>query len=602
MGSTPQSKDPMVEYIVKEFERYESAHSDRFDIAKEIYSQWLNEPPRKDNSWNNAIHIPMTFEGEQTITPRIFSALFPSESPIDVVIDGEVPGIDLNAVALRIKSHIQHHFKLSTVDIEAMAALSQTTLLGTGYLYLPWLFRRKWMQSNGVRYKAVTDNRPSCEVVDFFEMYPHPAKIKVDDDLPLIRRKYCDAEYLKRLAAMPQFAFKNLDQALKSDPISKTLSSILDDNGKLIEMKKREEYEVLEYWGPWDESYKDDKGEAVKKEAVPYWIMVVNRSVCIRAIPNPYNHQMPPFVKCTLYGDIKKNWFGIGIGQVGKPTQERINKVVNQRLDNVDLVLNKQGVYNGNDPLINTKKLQVSKPGQFHKVSDVNGSIKFLDTPDVTASSYKEEEIAKADYRESTGAAEALMPTAEQHRTASGINMLQGAAGMRFRPVVRKLEIELVQQVCFIYLSNLQQFMTMPEWIKLKDPMGKETPFLMKPEDIQYRANFIPTGLTESANKEIQVSQLLRFKEVTVQDPTINRAYINKRIGELMGLRDLDKIIVDQKPTMMGPGQLPPEAQQMIQQRLAEGATQEQIQLEMLGQPPQEPDMEEMMMEQGNGG
>jgi len=85
----------------------------------------------------------------------------------------------------------------------------------------------------------------------------------------------------------------------------------------------------------------------------------------------------------------------VGIGQIGHPTQERLNKIVNQRLNNVDLVLNRQGLYNGNDPLLNTKQLQVAKPGKFHKVSDVNGSVRWMDIPDVTASSYNEEKLAK---------------------------------------------------------------------------------------------------------------------------------------------------------------------------------------------------------------
>jgi len=109
----------------------------------------------------------------------------------------------------------------------------------------------------------------------------------------------------------------------------------------------------------------------------------------VRGIPNPYNFQHPPYAKFTLFSESKPCWFGVGIGTVGKPTQERLNKIINQRLDNVDLVLNKQGFYNGNDPLINVKKLQVSAPGTWRKVSDTVSSVRWMDTPDVTASAYR---------------------------------------------------------------------------------------------------------------------------------------------------------------------------------------------------------------------
>jgi hypothetical protein len=304
-------------------------------------------------------------------------------------------------------------------------------------------------------------------------------------------------------------------------------------------------------------------------------------------MPNPYNHQRPPFVKFTLYPDIKPCWYGIGIGQVGMPTQERVNKIVNQRLDNVDLVMNKQGFYNGNDPLVNVKKLMVSQPGQWHKVSDTMYSVRWMDIPDVTASSYQEENIAKSDYREATGATVPLMPSDEgQHRTAAGINLLQGAAGERFKPILRRMETDMISDLASMYLSNSQQFMAFPEWVQVTSEDGKKQPVMIKPEDIQKKAKFIPTGVSELMNKEVQIGQLLRFKEVTQQDPTINRQEINKRIGQLMGFKDLDKLLIVQQPVQMGPGQLPPQAQQYIQQRLQEGATPHQIKLELLGQQP----------------
>jgi hypothetical protein len=486
-----------------------------------------------------------------------------------------------------IKGLIAHNFRQSNVQGKAHSTLTQTTLLGTGYMEDFWLTRRKWLRSreSDERLLTLTDNRPECEPVSFFEMFPHPSKLQMNDGLPLIRRRFADAEFIKSLEDVPYFDSENLSKALKSKsplPTSKSVAGQRDKNNQPKTTRKREEYEILEYWGPWDESYKKDN-EVVKRKAVPYWIIIVNREVKVRGMPNPYNHQDPPFTKATLYPDVTPSWFGVGVGQVGKPTQERLNKLVNQRLDNVDLVLNKQGFYNGADTMINTKKLQVSEPGRWHKVSDTVSSIRWMDTPDVTASSYKEEELAKADFRESTGATIPLLPTeAEQHRTASGINLLQGAAGARFRPVIRNLEHDLIQELARHYLSNLQQFMIMPEWIDATSEDGNHAPVLVSPADIQAQVQFMPTGLSELLNKEVQIGQLLRFKEVTQQDPTVNRAEINKRIGELMGFKDFNKLIVQQPPADLGAG-ISPDEQEIIRQRLAEGATPDQIKAELLG-------------------
>lgn len=581
--NTPDKKDPMVDFVVEEFKRYELHHRDRFEKAAKIYDYWTNKPPRRNYDWQNAVHIPMMLEAEQTISPRLFSALFPNEAPIDLKVFGNAS----EEQAIIIRDTIRHQFVQSDVQGEAIPVLSQCSLFGTGYVEASWLVERKWQVSpTGERYQAIVSNRNDCKSVNFFELYPHPAKMRMRDPLPLIRRRYVDAEYLKGLSDNPNFKIDNLDAALNSDPVYATESVVLDKNAKPLQIKNREKYELLEYWGPWDMSYTKDN-EVVTKRAVPHWIIIVNRSVKIRGIPNPFNFQSPPFCKVILFPDANPSWFGIGIGQIGAPTQERLNKIVNQRLDNVDLVLNKQGFYNGSDLLINTKKLQVSRPGQWHKVSDTVTSIRWMETPDVTSSSYKEEEIAKADFRESTGATMPLMPTDQgQHRTAMGINLLQGAAGMRFRPVLRKMETDFVAELSMMYLSNLQQFMAIPQDVIVVMPNGEERPVRVTPEMIQAKVHWIPMGVSESLNKEVQIGQLLRFKELTVNDPTVNRQEINKRIAEYMGFKDIPKLLTPMKPTQIQQGGLAPNEQQLIQQRLAEGATPDQIRLELLGQPP----------------
>lgn len=574
-------KDPMVEHVVKEFIRYEQFHADRFDEAEEIYKMWKNTPPKRGNDWQNAVNVPLVVEGEQTITPRIYTALFPTDAPVDVQVEGDAP----EEQGIRIRGITQHHFRVSDVQGEALPMLTQNTLLGTAYSEGgSWYIRKGYQYRNDIRYFATIESRPDCKFVDFFEMFPHPAKMRMDDGLPIIRRRFIDREALKRLATQTKFDVSSLADALNSKSQAILKEEYDADNPA---------YEILEYWGPWNETEKDKDGKETTISAIPYWIIVVNREVKLRGIPNPYNHQMPPYTRVKLFENPKPSWFGVGIGQIGKPTQERINKIVNQRLDNVDLVLNKQGFYDGNDPLINTKKLNVSKPGMWRKVSNTVSSIRWMDTPDVTSSSYQEEQLAKQDFREATGAVANLMPeVGSEHRTALGIQILQGAAGMRFRPVLRKMETDFIQQLAMFYFSNLKQFMTDAEWIKITGKNGEQQPIRVSPEEIQAKVYFIPTGISETLNKEVTIGQLLRFKEITAQDPTVNRAEINKRIAELMGFKDINKLLTPMQMPQVGG--LDQNKQMLIQQRLAEGASPEQIKQELLGPRPQEQPQEAM--------
>ncbi|GAJ02532.1 unnamed protein product, partial [marine sediment metagenome] len=282
--------------------------------------------------WQNAVNVPLMVEGEQTITPRLFVALFPNDAPMDVKVEGDAP----EEQGIRIKGIIQHHFRVADVPGECYPAMTQCSLLGTGYVEGgQWFIRKGWQIDNKEeRYFVPIEKRPDAKFVNWFELYPHPAKMRMNDTLPIIRKRYIDAETLKKLAVDSQWDAKKLKEALDSECPAYTESK--------YKGTRQKEYEILEYWGPWDESFEDDNGEEKKRIAVPYWIIVVNRSVRLRGIPNPYNHQMPPYCKIKLFEDPQPCWFGVGIGQVGKPTQDRINKIVNQRLDNVDLVLNKQ--------------------------------------------------------------------------------------------------------------------------------------------------------------------------------------------------------------------------------------------------------------------
>ena len=579
-ASGKSSDEKFTDFVVAEYDRYKRYHAVTFEKAHTYYEYWQGKKPARDWDWQNQVPVPVMVEGEQTITPRLFTALFPNEAPVDVKVEGSTDPQQ----GIKIKYLLQHYFRVADVQSAFSSSLTQTTVFGTGYIEAgSWFVKKGWVTDEATKEprETIIESRPDARGVDYFEMFPHPAKLKMDDGLPLIRRQICDAGFLRNLMDNPFFKIENLDKALNS--------TFPEPGGNDMMAKKGDYFELLNWWGPYDEDIIDPKtgNKLGIKKARPWWGIIVNRKVLIRSIANPYNHQIPPFIKLKLYQDAKPNWFGVGIGQIGAPTQERLNKLVNQRLDNVDLVLNRQGVYNGNDPLIDKKRLAVSRPGKFYRVSDPATSIKFLDIPDVTASSYKEEEIAKQYFRESTGATTPLMPgeATEQHRTAMGINLMQGAAGARFKPVLRIMEIDGIQQLAMFFFSNMKQFMTNEEWILITGDNGTTEPVLVTPEDIKAKVFFIPMGISETVNKEMQVGNLLRYKELTMDDPTINRQEINRRIAELFGFKDVQKLLTP-LPMQSSGGMLTGQNKMKIAQRQAEGATPDQIKEELLGPPP----------------
>ena len=166
-----------------------------------------------------------------------------------------------------------------------------------------------------------------------------------------------------------------------------------------------------------------------------------------------------------------------------------------------------------------------------------------------------------------------------------GINLLTEAAGMRFRPVLRRMEVDLIQQTAQFFFSNLKQFMTEEQWVLITGKNGEQQPVKISPEQIQAKVMFIPTGISETMNKETAIGQLMKYKEFTKDDPTVNRREINKRLAELFGFKDISKLVVAGQP--MSRDGLDTKQQMAIQQRIAEGASPDQIKAELLGPRPQ---------------
>jgi hypothetical protein len=138
---------------------------------------------------------------------------------------------------------------------------------------------------NGVRQRRIVENRPGFEPIDFFEIFPHPNKRTVEDELPLFRRYFVGEEALKKLTENPFFKYELLQEALESDCPVQDESVDYDD-------QKSKRYEVLMYWGPYDITYENTankNGEILTDVAVPHWSIVINRKVKLRHGPNPYS-------------------------------------------------------------------------------------------------------------------------------------------------------------------------------------------------------------------------------------------------------------------------------------------------------------------------
>ncbi len=114
---------------------------------------------------------------------------------------------------------------------------------------------------------------------------------------------------------------------------------------------------------------------------------------------------------------------------LGEQLQREANEVVNQRLDNVKLVLNKRYIVK-RGAQVDIKSLVRNVPASVTLANDVKNDVNALEFQDVTSSSYQEQDRINVDYDELTGnfSQGSIMTNRKMNETVGGMGMISNAA------------------------------------------------------------------------------------------------------------------------------------------------------------------------------
>jgi hypothetical protein len=121
--------------------------------------------------------------------------------------------------------------------------------------------------------------------------------------------------------------------------------------------------------------------------------------------------------------------YPVGGNKLAAPLQGEINDVTNQRMDNVRLALNKRYIVKRGSQ-VDTAALMRSTPGGGVMTGDPDSDIRVLDYPDVTGSSYQEQDRLSQELDELTGnfSSSSVQANRSLNETVGGMNLLQGDA------------------------------------------------------------------------------------------------------------------------------------------------------------------------------
>lgn len=123
--------------------------------------------------------------------------------------------------------------------------------------------------------------------------------------------------------------------------------------------------------------------------------------------------------------------YAVGLNELTFGLQEECNEINNQRRDNVSLVMNKR-YFARRTANVDYKSLTRNVPGSITLVDDINQDIRWDSPPDVTGSSYQEQDRVSLDYDELAGT---FSPGSVQsnnavNNTLGGMKLLSGDANV----------------------------------------------------------------------------------------------------------------------------------------------------------------------------
>lgn len=177
-----------------------------------------------------------------------------------------------------------------------------------------------------------------------------------------------------------------------------------------------------------------------------------------------YAHGERPFVigKCII--ETHKNWTS-GNVRLARETQAEINEIANQRIDNVKFAMNKR-YFVARNRQVDLRSLTRNVPSAVTLMNDINSDVKVIDTPDVTASSYNEQDRLNMDFDEITGnmSQSSVQANRKLNETVGGMEILSGDAN-RLQSFTLKTFIETWVEPALNQLVKLEQFYETDEMI-----------------------------------------------------------------------------------------------------------------------------------------
>ena len=545
-------QEELTKEFLGEFQRFETWRKPYENLWNEIYRLYLSVLQSFKTPTRAKIFIPVTFQVIEAALPKLLNVVVAQREFFEVIPNNDVESE--RTVADRIKKLILHQLDKAKFVLRFVDFLKQLLLNGTSYMYIYWKVKREWvwtrtpiredvsflgfrLGSRIVRWEEkkeyiVTERRPEIEILDVLDVYPDPMAQEEDQGKAVWIRAWADLDDLKEQGRGKYPQYENTENP--------ELASGKGSSGSYAEVRQQRygargqtdptvasnKVELLMRWGKCDLD-----GDGIKEETVT---VIGNRRVLLQAKANPFHHQKRPLIKGTLF-PVPMEWFGIGLIEPVIPLQHELNTLRRQRLDNINLVLNRMWKVNTLADV--DMETLVSTPNGTVLTDDMN-AVEALETPDVTQSSFNDASIVQADIENVTAprSVQGIPESGRLGRTARGAQLIITQALEKFGTSARLIESGPIMRMLDIWKALNDQFIDDDDTLRNPRLYGGLFDEEVRVEDIRSDTRFRLAGSSELIDKEGKINQLISFFGIfknLMAPETVG--LVMRKVWELMG-------------------------------------------------------------------
>lgn len=522
----------------------------------QIYVAYMSGNVATRTPTRSKVFIPLIFQIIEIATPKLISFTSGNENLFDVVAN------DINEadIAKNIKRLLSDQFDKNEFDDKYETFLKQLLMYGTSYFWVDWDVEWQWkvnrvekvnkfVDDNGINQEKTTyetkkryeivGRKPKITILDVLDVFPSQDHPEVTDQPSVMIRKFMNKDEFGRICDSPQPYFGNKEEALAtgtSQKFQETRQWRKTARGEISSVSSKD-IELIEVWGYWDLDG-DGKSE-------PCQIVIANRQVVVRAVPNPFDHQEIPLVKVN-FCKVPFEWYGIGLVEPVLSLQNETNLVRRQRLDNVNILINQMYKVLATDTSIDVDKVTASPSGVV-LVDDMN-NLQAIDRKDVTTSAYQDAQAIQQDMFNATVPASLTgnIDDMQGNKAGVGLGVAKVAVSQameKFATAAKAIETKGIKNVLRLcYMLDLQ-YLKNSEVIRAFYGHLFPAPAIVTPALIRTAAgvNFKMTVLSEMVNRDQKINQMSTFftlAQTQLAPESID--VILKQIWELMGFDSKD--------------------------------------------------------------